>query len=99
MPSTLASIAGKFTPSGPTYDFSERSWKLHDELSNDYYSRHYKEPEGSTKQIEIDGEYVTKDAEQQEQLHKARLNRRISEGKPSARHHPYFSCYNRTEPS
>ena len=79
MPSTLASIAGRSTSLGPTYDFSERSWKLHDELSSDYYSRHYKEPEGSTKRIEIDGEYVTKDAEQQEQLHEERLNRRIAE--------------------
>ena len=79
MPSTLASIAGRSTSSGPTYDFSERSWKLHNELSSDYYSRHYKAPKGSTKRTEIDGVYVTKDAEQQEQLHKERLNRRISE--------------------
>ena len=79
MPSTLASIAGRSTSSGPTYDFSERSWKLHEELSSDYYSRRYKEPEDSTKGIEIDGEYVTKDAEQQEQLHEERLNRRIAE--------------------
>ena len=32
-----------------------------------------KQPEGSTKRIEIDGAYVTKDAEQQEQLHEARF--------------------------
>ena len=79
MPSTLASIAGRSTSSGPTYDFSERSWKLHDELSSDYYANYYKEPEGSTKRIEIDGAYVTKDAEQQERLHEERLNRRIAE--------------------
>ena len=79
MPSTLASIAGRSTSSGPTYDFWERSSKLHDELSSDYYSNRHKGPKGSTKRIEIDSAYVTKDAEQQEQLHEERLNRRISE--------------------
>ena len=79
MPSTLASIAGKSTPSGPTYDFWERSSKLHEELRRDFSSRRYKESEGSTKRMEVDGEYVTKDAEQQEQLHEKRLNLRIAE--------------------
>ena len=79
MPSTLASIAGRSTSSGPTYDFWERSSKLHDELSSDYYSNRHKGPKGSTKRIEIDSAYVTKDAEQQEQLHEERLNRRIAE--------------------
>ena len=79
MPSTLASIAGRSTSSGPTYDFWERSSKLHDELSSDYYSNSHKGPKGSTKRIEIDSAYVTKDAEQQEQLHEERLNRRIAE--------------------
>ena len=79
MPSTLASIAGRSTPSGPTYDFSERSWQIHDELSDEYYTRHYNAREDSMKQLQIDGEYVTKDAEQQEQLREKRLNQRISE--------------------
>jgi len=79
MPSTLASIASRSTSSDPTYDFWERSRKLYKELSSDYYANNYKEPEGSTKRIEIDGAYVTKDAEQQEQLHEERLNRRIAE--------------------
>ena len=78
MPGTLASIAGESTSSGPTYDFWERSSKLHDELWSDY-SHRYEEPEGSTKRIEIDGAFVTEDAEQQEQLHEERLNQRISE--------------------
>ena len=77
MPGTLASIAGKSTSSGPTYDFWERSSKLHDELWNDYF--HHEEPEGSIKRIEIDGAFVTEDAEQQEQLHEERLNQQISE--------------------
>ena len=78
MPSTLASIAGESTSSGPTYDFSERSWKLHDELSDAHSDRHWA-PEDSTQKIELDGAYVTEDAEQQEQLHAERLNRRIAE--------------------
>ena len=77
MPSTLASIAGRSTSSGPTFDFWERSSKLYDELSSDYYSNHHKEPEGSTKRIQIDSAYVTKDAEQQDRLHEERLNQRI----------------------
>ena len=79
MPSTLVSIAGRSTSSGPTLDLWERSSQLHAELRRDFYSRRHDEPEGSTKRIEIDGEYVTKDAEQQEQLHEERLNRRITE--------------------
>ena len=78
MPGTLASIAGKSTSSGPTYDFWERSSKLHDELWSDY-SHRYEESEGPTKRIEIDGAFVTEDAEQQEQLHEDRLNRRLAE--------------------
>ena len=96
MPSTLASIAGESTSSGPTYDFSDRSWKLHDELSDAHSDRHWA-PEDSTKKIELDGAYVTEDAEQQEQLHAERLNRRIAEGTPSAHHHSDFSCYNCAE--
>ena len=77
MPSTLASIAGESSSSGPTLDFSERSEKLGDELSNEYDPKRYKEPEDSTKRIELDAEFVIKDAEQQEQLHAERLNQRI----------------------
>ena len=79
MPSTLVPIAARSTPSGPTFDFSERSWKIHGELRDEYSPRRYKEPEGSTKRIQIDGAYVTKDAEQQERLHEERLNQRIAE--------------------
>ena len=78
MPSTLASIAGESTSSGPTHDFSERSWKLHDELGDAHADRHWA-PEDSTKKIELDGAYVTEDAEQQEQLHAERLNQQLAE--------------------
>lgn len=79
MPSTLASIASESSSSGPSLDFWERSEKLHDELSNEYGSKRDKEPENSTKRLELDGEYVIKDAEQQEQLHAERLNQRIEQ--------------------
>ena len=78
MPSTLASIAGKSTSAGPTHDFWERSSKLHDDLW-DTHSDRYKESEGSTKRIVLDGALVTEDAEGQEQLHKERLNQRLAE--------------------
>ena len=78
MPSTLASIAGDSTSSGPTYDFSERSWKLHDELGDAHSDRHWA-PEDSIKKIELDGAYVIEDAEQQEQLHEERLNQQLAE--------------------
>ena len=45
----------------------------------DYSPRRGKAPEGTTKRIALDGAYVTEDAEQQEQLHEERLNRRIAE--------------------
>ena len=79
MPSTLVSIAGRSTSSGPTYDLWELSSKLHGELRRDYSPRRHKEPEGTTKRMEMDGAYVTEDAEQQEQLHEERLTRRIAE--------------------
>ncbi len=79
MPNTLASIAGRSKSSGPSLDFWERSEKLHKELSRDYYSNRYKEPEDSPKGLQMDGEYVTKDAEQQEQLHAEQLNQRIEQ--------------------
>ena len=79
MPSTLASIAGGSTSSGPTLDFSERSEKLHEELSKEYYANRFKEPEDSQKGIQMDSEYVTKDAEQQERLHAERLKQRVEQ--------------------
>ena len=78
MPSTLASIAGESTSSGPTYDFWERSSKIHEELWETHSDR-YKASEGSTKRIELDGAFVTEDAESQEQLHTERLNQRLAE--------------------
>ena len=79
MPSTLASIAGGSASPRPTFGFSERSSQLHDELGEEYSSHRYGPPDDSMKSIQLSGEYVIKDAEQQERLHEERLNQRISQ--------------------
>ncbi len=79
MPSTLASIAGGSTSSVPSLDFSELSEQLQDELSKEYYNNRFKEPADSHKGMQMDSEYVTKDAEQQERLHAERLNQRVEQ--------------------
>ena len=79
MPGTLASIAGDSASPRATHGFYERSWQLHNELRDKYRSR-WREARGdSRKKIEVDGEYVSKDAEQQEQLHEERLKQQISQ--------------------
>ena len=93
MPSTLASIAGGSASPRPTFGFSERSWQLHEELGEEYGRYRYRPPDDSVKSIQLSGEYVIKDAEQQERLHAERLNQRSFSGEPSACHHPSFTCH------
>ena len=81
MPSTLASIAGGSASPRPTFEFSERSWQLHNELGEEYSDYQYGPRDDSMKSIQLSGEYVIKDAEQQERLHEERLNQRISQVK------------------
>ena len=81
MPSTLASIASGSASPRPTFSFSERSSQLHDELGEEYGRYRYRPPDDSMKSIQLSGEYVIKDAEQQERLHAERLNQRISQVK------------------
>ena len=81
MPSTLASIAGGSASPRPTFGFSERSSQLHGELGEEYSNYRYGPPDDSMKSIQLSGEYVIKDAEQQERLHEERLNQRISQVK------------------
>lgn len=77
MPGTLAAIAGDSASPRATHGFYERSWQLHYELEDQYSSR-WREARGdSRKKIEVDGEFVSKDAEQQEQLQEARLKQQI----------------------
>ncbi len=79
MPSTLVSIAGGASSSAPKYDFTDHSWQLHNEVSEEYYTNIETTTEDSIERIQIDAEYVTKDAKQQEQLHEEQLNRQISQ--------------------
>ena len=79
MPSTLASIAGGSASPRPTFGFSERSWQLHGELGEEYGRYRYRPADDSVKSIQLSGEYVIKDAEQQERLHEERLNQRVSQ--------------------
>ncbi|MYB95509.1 MAG: ABC transporter permease subunit [Gammaproteobacteria bacterium] len=78
MPNTLASIAGEYTSPKSALGFNEHSWQLRDELQSEYRHR-YGASEDPTKKLQVAGEYVTKDAEQQERLHEERLNQQISQ--------------------
>ena len=79
MPGTLASIAGDSASPRVTHGFYERSWQLHNELRDKYLSRRREARGDSRKKIEVDAEYVSKDAEQQEHLHEERLKQQISQ--------------------
>ncbi len=79
MPGTLAAIAGDSASPKATHGFYERSWQLHNELRDEYWSRWRAARGDSRKRIEVDGEYVSKDAEQQAHLHEARLKQQISQ--------------------
>ena len=100
MPSTLVSIAGRFTPPKSALGFSERSAQLEAELTREYYTLRY----GSNKSLtqiqilQVAGEYVTKDAAQQERLHEERLKTADFSGPPGACDHPNFTCHHLPAP-
>ncbi|RKU23001.1 hypothetical protein C6503_03240 [Candidatus Poribacteria bacterium] len=79
MPGTLAAIAGDAASPKATHGFYERSWQLHNELRDQYRSRWRQARGDSRKKIEVDGAYVSKDAEQQAHLHEERLKQQISQ--------------------
>ena len=79
MPGTLASIAGGSASPESTRGFHEYSWQLHNELSAQYRSSRRNASENSTQKVQSAGEYVIKDAEQQERLHEERLKQRIAQ--------------------
>ena len=79
MPSTLVSIAGGSSPLKSIGGFWERSSQLHDELEEGYYDRRFDERADLTERMQASGEYVIKDAEQQERLHEEILKQRISQ--------------------
>lgn len=79
MPGTLAAIAGDSASPKATHGFYERSWQLHNALEDQYSSR-WREARGDLrKRMEVDGAFVTKDAEEQEHLHEERLKQQISQ--------------------
>ncbi len=79
MPNTLAAIAGGSSSSEAALGFSERSDQIHDELWREYASHRYNSGKSWPQKLEAAGEYVTKDAAQQERLHEERLKQRISQ--------------------
>ena len=79
MPGTLAAIAGDSASPRSTLGFRERSWKLRGELRDKHWSGRREVRGDSRKEIEVDSEFVTKDVEQQEHLHEARLKQQISQ--------------------
>ena len=81
MPSTLASIAGGSASPRSTFGFWERSNQLYDELDDEYGNLLYAAREDLRKKLQLEGEFVTKDAERQEQLHEERLKQRITQVK------------------
>ena len=72
MPSTLASIAGRSLP---------LKWeRVSQRERRAEYNKHWHEAHGDQrKQLQLSGEYVTKDAEQRERLHEAHLKQGISQ--------------------
>ena len=81
MPSTLASIANGLSSSPMSSDeFRKRSSQLKDELDelwDKYYSPSDDTPEDVREKIRLGSEIVTRDAEQQEQLHEEQLNQQV----------------------
>ena len=74
MPSTLVSIAGRSLPL-KWERVSQRSFERRAE-----YNTHWHEAHGDQrKQLQLSGEYVTKDAEQRERSHEAHLKQGISQ--------------------
>jgi ABC-type transport system involved in multi-copper enzyme maturation permease subunit len=80
MPGTLVSIAGRSTSSKSALEFSERSAQLKKELEREYYAAYWSDSGKSwTQKLQVAGDYITKDAAQQERLHEERLKQRISQ--------------------
>ena len=81
-PNTLASIVGGFSSPMSSDEFQERSSQLKDELKEllfKYYLHSDDTREDLIKKRQLGGEYVTKDAEQQEHLHETLLKQQVSQ--------------------
>ena len=73
MPGTLASIAGHSSSSSLRTDLG--FWERREEFD----TRWHEARQDRRKQLQLSGEYVTKDAEQRERSHEEHLQRRISQ--------------------
>lgn len=81
MPNTLASIASSFSSPMPLDELRERQSQSHDELSDTYESRYLKVREFPSKTLQVEGEFVTKEAEQSGRLNQEYLIQQISQAK------------------
>ena len=79
MPGTLASIAGRSSSLRANLGFSERASQRFFERREEFDTRWHEARENRRKQLQLSGEYVTKDAEQRERSHEEHLKRRISQ--------------------
>ena len=75
MPGTLASIAGRSSSLRADQRASQRFFERREEFD----IRWHEAREDRRKQLQLSGEYVTKDAEQRERSHEEHLKRRISQ--------------------
>ena len=100
-PNTLASIVGGFSSPMSSDEFEERSSQLEDEL-NELLVKYYLHPDDTREDLikkrQLGGEYVTKDAEQQEHLHETLFKATGFSNEPSACRNSYFTCYNCSAP-
>ena len=79
MPSSLVSIASRFSPSMPSDEFQKRKRQIRDEHQGEYYNRRENTLETSSKRIEIRSVLATEEAEQQERLNEEYLDRQIGQ--------------------
>ena len=81
LPSTAASIASSLS-SPMTYDeLTERRAQIRNELSDAYESRYLKTLEFPFKTLQVEGEFVTKEAEQSGRLNQEYLTQQIAQAK------------------
>ena len=81
MPGTLASIAGHSSSLRANLGYWERGSQRFFERKAEFDARWHEAHGDRKKQLQLSGEYVTKDAEQREHAHEAHLKRRISQVK------------------
>ena len=79
MPSMLASIASGFSSPMTINDFHERKNRFHDELWEEYKDRIWDARGVPFRRMQLRGEFVVKDAQQDERLNEEYLTQQISQ--------------------